>query len=353
MALMLIATSALAHGNSDATCTTAGQQPDVIAARAELERSPEVLSKRLHLGDLLVNAGCFDEAIHVLEAGESSNPRNSDLQYRLNRARSMVKEKEYFQGIDEAESAAKLRRGLLRCNQLGDIDACDNVLAIQPGNSDVLLAKGNALFKVNRIDEAIAAFSQAAQLAPSNVSITARLQAAQQERVALQKSCMADSGDAALQACRSILVKGAPNEFELTVRIAVLQQSSNQLAQALDSYIAADSLRPGDRSVALAILALLDSTRRADAVALAARGSSLMTLGRLAEAVVALRQALALSPDLPGVARQLLVAESQARQSTPSIVVRTAPAEKAIEKIAEAAPRRTSFSNVEPASRSN
>src|SRR5580704_15809171 len=166
VSLMLVAPSAFAHGNSDPVCATAGQLPDVVAARSDLQSTPDVLSKRLHLADLLVNAGCFDEAIHVLEAGEASNPRSSDLQFRLTRARSMMKEKEYFEGIDQAEAAARLRRNVLRCTQLSDIEACDAVLSIQPNNADIVLAKGQALSKAGRNDDAIAAYTQAAQLAP-------------------------------------------------------------------------------------------------------------------------------------------------------------------------------------------
>jgi tetratricopeptide (TPR) repeat protein len=349
---MLGVPSVYAHGNSDPVCSTTGQQTEVVAARTDLQKSPDTLSKRLHLADLLLNAGCFDEAVHVLEAGEASNPRNSDLQYRLTRARSMLKEKEYFEGIDEAEAAARLRRNILRCTQLSDLDACDAVLSVQPTNADIVLAKGNALAKAGRNDEAIAAYTQALQLAPNNNAIAAKLQAAQSQRQANQGHCMDGTGEAALQACQAILVKGAPNEFDLTVRIANLQQSTNRVAQSLDTYIAANALRPGDKSVALAILALLDSTQRKDAVALAARGSALLTLGRPAEAVTPLRQAYALAPTWPNVAQDLATAESLTKESQPrTVVARTEPSP---EKVAEPPPpRRTSYSNLQPASRAN
>jgi Flp pilus assembly protein TadD len=350
LTLLLVAPGAFAHGNSDPVCTTAGQQPEVVAARADLQHTPDVLSKRLHLADLLLSAGCFDEAIHVLEAGEASNPRSTDLQYRLSRARSMLREKEYFEGIDEAEAAARLRRNVLRCTQLSDVDACDAVLSVQPTNADIVLAKGNALMKANRNDEALAAYAQAAQLAPNNTAIAAKLQAAQSQRQANQNRCMDGSGDAALQACQAILVKGAANEFAVTVRIANLQQATNQASLALDSYIAANTLRPGDKSVALATLALLDTTQRKDAIALAARGSALLTLGRPAEAVAPLKQAYALAPTWPDIARQLAAAETLAKETQPRVVAR----EPSSEKLAQAAPpRRTSFSNLQPASRAN
>ncbi|HWW22186.1 MAG TPA: tetratricopeptide repeat protein [Steroidobacteraceae bacterium] len=350
--LMWAAPAASAHGDSDPVCTTAGQLPDVVAARSDLQRTPDVLTERLHLADLLVNAGCFDEAIHVLEAGQASNPRSTDLQYRLTRARSMMKEKEYFEGIDQAEAAARLRRNVLRCTQLSDLEACDAVLSVQPGNADIVLAKGNALSKAGRLDDAVAAYTQAAQLAPGNTAITAKLQQTQAQRQASRSRCTDGTGEAALQACQSILVKGASNEFDLTLRIANLQQSTNQVPQSLDSYIAANALRPGDKSVALAILALLDSTQRKDAIALAARGSALLTLGRPTEAVAPLRQAYALAPTWPDIAKQLAAAEALSKESQPHAVARAAETNSL--RVSEApAPRRTSYSNLQPASRAN
>src|ERR1700675_354812 len=62
--------------------------------------------------------------------------------------------------------------------------------------------------------------------------------------------------------------------------------------------MAAARLDPSDHSVALAIVSLSDSTGREDALTLAARGHALMALGRPAEALEPLRQALRLAPAL-------------------------------------------------------
>jgi tetratricopeptide (TPR) repeat protein len=163
--------------------------------------------------------------------------------------------------------------------------------------------------------------------------------------------CTEGDGTTALQACKSALVKGAPNEFEMTVRIALLQQSINQAPQALDSYIAANSLKPGDKGVALAILALLDSTQRKDAMALAARGSSLLTLSRGREALAALRQAKSLEPELPDINRELAAAEALARSEAAARKER--PKVAAINAASEAMVEPQTYSNVAEASRSN
>ena len=134
--------------------------------------------------------------------------------------------------------------------------------------------------------------------------------------------------------------------------IALLQQRGNQVSQALDSYIAANSLRQGDKGVALAILALLQSTQRKDAIALAARGSSLVTLGRAREALAPLRQAKALESELPDIDQQIKTAEALAR--TESTVHKERPAQiAAVSAEAQAVPEPQKFSNLAEATRSN
>jgi tetratricopeptide (TPR) repeat protein len=314
--VLLVLFAAAAHANEpgDTRCPSSVlQRPDIVAARMSLDASPLVPARRVSLTDLLVQAGCYDEAIHILEDGEALNPRNVLLQSRLSQARSMVREKQYFAGLDDAEASARLARGNLRCTRLSDIAACDEVLNLQPRNVEVLIAKGDALLKVNRNEEAAVVYARAAQAAPDNTVVAGKLQALRAQRQEQQKRCADGQGDAALQACLAIVVKGASNEFELTKRIAILQQSTNQQGRALDSYIAANSLHPGDKSVALAILTLLNGTKRDDAVSLAAKGSSLLTLGRPAEAIAPLRQANALAPGLPEVVKQLAAAQALSR----------------------------------------
>jgi tetratricopeptide (TPR) repeat protein len=348
--LVLFAGSALANESVDTGCTSVvSQGPQISAARNALQAAPSVAARRIHLSDLLIEAECYDEAIHVLEDGEELSPRNALLQNRLTRARSMVREKQYFAGLDDAEASARLARGKLRCTRLSDIAACDEVLSQQPRNVEVLIAKGDALLKANRSEEAASAYARATQAAPDNTVAAGKLQGLQAQRQEMQKRCAEGQGDAALQACTAILVKGAPNEFELDKRIGLLQQSANQPARALDAYIAANTLHPGDKSVALAILTLLDSTKRNDVVALTARGSSLLTLGRPAEAVAPLRQANALTPGMPELVKQLAAAESLSR-SKPHVVASNAPNSPTA---ANSPPPAKMYSNAAAPSRSN
>jgi tetratricopeptide (TPR) repeat protein len=349
--LTLLASSRVAVA-SESTCVNGGQQnPDIAAGKSALQRSPTQLGKRLEVANLLEKAGCYDQAVHLLEEGQKYNPFNPTLLFSLRRARNMVKEEHYVEGINQAEASARLNRKMERCTREREVAACDEVLSQQPNNTKILIAKGDALVKAHRPAEASKAYARASELEHNNTAITGKLQALQSQRQALLKRCTDGDGDAALQACKSVLVKGAPNEFEITVRIALLQQSTNQASQALDSYIAANSLRHGDKGVALAILALLESTQRKDAIALAARGSSLVTVGRAHEALAPLRQAKALEPELPDIDQQIKTAEALAR--TESTVHKERPTQMAAVSAEAKAMVEQSFSNVAEATRSN
>ena len=352
--LTLLASSRVAVAAAESTCVKGGQQNSDIAARkSALQRSPTLLGTRIELANLLEKAGCYAEAVQFLEEGQKYNPYNPTLLFTLRRARNLVKEEHHLEDADQAETSARLNRKMERCTREGEVAACDEVLSQQPNNTKILIAKGDALMKEHRGAEAWKAYSRASELAPNDTALAGKLQALRSARQALLKRCTDGDGEAALQACKAVLVKGASNEFETTVRIALLQQSTNQTSQALDSYIAANSLRHGDKGVALAILALLQSTQRKDAIALAARGSSLVTLGRAHEALAPLRQAKALEPELPDIDQQIKMAEASVR--TESTARKERPTQAAVLSAeAEAVgPEPQVFSNVAEASRSN
>jgi Flp pilus assembly protein TadD len=348
--LILLASTVAA---SESTCVNSGQQnPDIAALKTALQRSPNQLGKRLELANLLEKAGCYDEAAHFLEEGKKYNPYNPTLLFNLRRARNKAEEEHYRESIDRAEASARLNRKIERCTSEHEVAACDEVLSQQPSNTKILIAKGDALMQAHRPAEGWKAYMRASELAPNDTVLAGKMQALRSQRQALMKRCTDGDGDAALQACKAVLVKGAPNEYEITVRMALLQQSTNQASQALDSYIAANSLRHGDKGVALAILALLQSTQRKDAIALAARGSSLVTLGRAREALSPLRRAKALEPELPDIDQQIKTAEVLAR--TESTAHNERPTQvAAISADAEEIPEPQRFSNVAEPTRSN
>lgn len=181
------AADAPAHDGARNCDVATSSQPSIQRARDELKQRPRAASARLALADLLIEASCYDDAVHVLEEGVELSPNDRALQTRLRAARSFIVEREYLQShpvtkIDAGE--AELRRLLLRCNQIGDAQSCEDALAMRPNDIGLLTAKGDALLKDKRARDALIAFNRALQvnatLAPeARIDVTARIDAAQ------------------------------------------------------------------------------------------------------------------------------------------------------------------------------
>jgi tetratricopeptide (TPR) repeat protein len=310
---LVLADPAAAQEEAHSSCQNVSEPKSVTHAKAALESDPSVLSARLNLADALVDAGCYQDATAVLQEGQAMHSHSSELQRKLRDVRSMLAEQSYFEGLDKAEESAKLQRDMLRCSQLSDIDACDDALRSKPDDLQVALAKGDALLQKNRPADAVSTYRHADSLTPGSEVVEARIAAAERRRQALLLRCQSGSGAEALEACDAALLRGADDEFTTDRRRGILLQSMNQPGPALDSYIAANVLKQDDKSVALAIVTLTASTGRKDALALASRGTSLLTLGHPAEAAVVLQQAKLLAPDLPGIETGLATAQGLAR----------------------------------------
>jgi predicted Zn-dependent protease len=176
-----------------ASCQSGKQSDAVTDATAALEREPNELGPRLRLADSLVDQGCYQEAVTVLEAGQQQYPRNSELSGKLRDVRSLVTEQTYIEGLTQAAEGAKLQRNQLRCTRLADVTACDDALKSKPDDEQLLLAKGDALMQGNRPADAVAAYRHASQLKPGDEAVKTKLAAAE----ALQASTAATAASAA------------------------------------------------------------------------------------------------------------------------------------------------------------
>lgn len=363
LAAALLATSAaLAHNG---TCKNASPSETTLAAGKTLEENPRDLGARLRFADALMSDNCFEDAVKALEAGEAFHGRNAQLQSELREARSILREQGYFEELNRAEESAKLSRHLLRCNRFADIEACDQALTLKPDDPQVVMAKADALVQANRPAEALMVYERARKLAPESESFEQKIAAADARRRDALTACMNTAGQMALQSCESALAPGGEDEFAIRKRVGTLLQSANQPSAALDSYIAASLLKPGDRSIALSIVTLSESTARTDALTLAARGSALLTLGRALEALTPLKQALVLSPDLPGAKAQLARAERLAQEEARKLMRAERIAQEkdrrqaaaTVAKNAAAAPEAAAsarrYSNAAPVTKSN
>ncbi len=181
--LALLASSRVAVAASESTCVNGGQQNSDIAARkTALQRSPTLIGQRIELANLLEKAGCYDEAVHLLEEGQKYNPFSPALLFSLRRARNMAREEHFLEGIKQAEASARLKRKMERCTRERDVAACDEVLSQQPNNTKILIAKGDALVETHRPAEASKAYLRANELAPNDTALTGKLQALRSPR---------------------------------------------------------------------------------------------------------------------------------------------------------------------------
>jgi tetratricopeptide (TPR) repeat protein len=293
---------------SPAVCQAAAGQPAIPEAKAALDANPTELRARLKLADAWGDAGCFGDALQVLQDGEAMHPGDKELQARLRVAKSLVSEQGYFDSMDRAAKNATLSRAAFRCAKLADVNSCDDALNTKPNDPELLIAKADALVQAKHPGEAIGIYRTALAVSADREAVDAKIALAESQRRAFLDTCETKTGDAAMRACESAWLSGAPDEVAVFKRRGMLLQADNQLSPALDAYMGAARLDPNDHSVALAIVSLSDSTGRQDALTLAARGRALIALGRPSEALEPLRQALRLAPDLAEAKAELRLA---------------------------------------------
>jgi tetratricopeptide (TPR) repeat protein len=303
-------------GHASATTCQADPQPKVVSdARAALAGSPNDLAAQLALIDALIDQGCYRQAVPVLETSLAQRPRSSELQSRMRAVRSMLNEEQFFEGLGTAQETAKFQHDLMRCAKFFDVNACDDALRSKPDDPQIVIAKGDALAHEGRPADAILIYLHAGGLLPpADEAIKMKLSAAEAQREGLAAQCQVSADAAAADACQAALLRGSADEFALLKRRGILLQSFDKPEQALDAFITASVLKQDDKAVALAVVALTDSTGRKDAMALQARGAALLLLNRPTEALQALRQAEALAPTLQGIKAQVAKAEQGSKE---------------------------------------
>jgi tetratricopeptide (TPR) repeat protein len=325
LTLIFLCHAAWPHeAESPATCQAAAERPAIAEAKAALDANATDLRARLKLADAWGDAGCFSDALQVLQAGTAMYPVDKELQARIRVARSLISEQGYFDSMERATKNATLSRAAFRCAKLADLNSCDDALNVQPNNPDLLVAKADALLQLKRPGEAIGMYRSALPVSANREALDAKIAQAESQRHTFLDTCETKSGEAARQACESAFLPGAPDAVTVFRRRGLLLQADNQSSPALDAYMAAARLDPGDRSVALAIVSLSGSTGRQDALTLAARGRALMALGRASEAIEPLTQALRLAPDLADSKTQLRLAKASGADRSGASSIKTA-----------------------------
>jgi tetratricopeptide (TPR) repeat protein len=254
--------------------------------------------------------------------------------------------------VSEESAAAETRfnGAVSRCIDFSELVSCAAALSMKPNDPRVLVSEGDVLVQLSRPGEAIGVYRNAIKSGALQDSVNPLIDVAQRHRRSLLHECETGAGAAVERACESAWLPGAPDEVMVFKRRGLLLLSDNQPGASLDAYMAAARLAPRDRDVARAVVALSGDTDRSDAQTLTARGLALMTLGRPADAIVSLREALRLAPDYAGAKLRLRIAEGVlAAHKRSSATAAKLPATSR----ETAAPDAGGFSNEAPATRSN
>jgi tetratricopeptide (TPR) repeat protein len=179
---------------SPSSCQNAATRPAIANAKAALDRTPSDLRKRFGLADAWSDAGCFNDALQVLQSAEATNQGNKELDTRLRVAKSLVGEEHFFDDLDRASVGAKLKRDTFRCTSLGDLDACNAAVGMSPDDPALLIAGGDALARAKRPADAISHYRRAAALVPDKTEIDMKINAAEAQLPAAQPDVAAVSG---------------------------------------------------------------------------------------------------------------------------------------------------------------
>jgi tetratricopeptide (TPR) repeat protein len=251
---------------------------------------------------------------------------------------------------ESAVAESRLDAAVSRCIKLSELVSCDAALSMKPNDPGLLVAEGDALVQLRRPGEAIGVFRNAVKSGAAQNAVDSKIAAAQGQRRSLLDECETEAGAAAERACDSAWLPGAPDEVMVFKRRGLLLQNDNQAGASLDAYMAAARLAPRDRDVARAVVALSASTDRSDAPTLTARGAALMTLGRPADAIPSLGEALRLAPDYADAKVRLRNAERAVASQRRGLATVAAVPATSRESTAEAD---GAFSNEAPVTRSN
>ncbi len=164
---------------SPSACQAASTQPAIASARNSVKENPDDVKANFRLADAWSDAGCFNEAVQVLQNIQANDPDNKELQTRLRVARSLVGEEHFFDNLDRADADARLKRNSFRCSSLADLDACSAAVRDRPDDPTVLVADGDALMKANRPADAVAVYRLAATRAGSPHDVVVKINAAE------------------------------------------------------------------------------------------------------------------------------------------------------------------------------
>jgi cytochrome c-type biogenesis protein CcmH/NrfG len=181
-ALLLILAGAPAwtrEAASTSDCQAAASKQPIAGDLARAAQKAGDLRAQFALADAWSDAGCFSDAVAVLQSAVKAHPDNAELETRLRVAKSLVGEEHFFDDLDRADSQAKLKRAIFRCESLSDLEACSDAVRAKPDDAAVLIAQGDALIRAQRPGDALQSYRRAQALAPNSPAMVEKIRDAE------------------------------------------------------------------------------------------------------------------------------------------------------------------------------
>jgi Flp pilus assembly protein TadD len=151
LALALAAGPACAReAATPSECQSRGQQPAIATLSAKTAHNPDDLRAQVALADAWSDAGCYNEAVGVLQSAAGAHPESAELQTRLRIAKSLVGEEHFFDDLERADLQAKVKRDVFRCENLSDLDACGEAVRLKPDDAALRSALAAASLRAER-----------------------------------------------------------------------------------------------------------------------------------------------------------------------------------------------------------
>ena len=174
-ALICAAPVSAREAASPTACQAAANTPALVEARSAVDGDPNDLEAHFKLADAWSDAGCFGEAVQVLQSAAAAHAGSKELETRLRVARSLVGEEHFFDNLDRANAEARLKRTSFRCSGLYDLEACGEALRLRPDDPVLLVAQGDALAHAKRPADALSRYRLAAVIAPNQHDVAAKI----------------------------------------------------------------------------------------------------------------------------------------------------------------------------------
>lgn len=166
-----------------ANCDTASGAAAVNVCKKELSESPDNIELKLSYADVLMGQRLYQQAVKILEDVLEKQPGNDKARKKY-RLASSAEEQQSIKALSNDTPAAGTRNSVkeILCKSLKGqkaIKACDEVLTTDPNNVVALTRRGNELMKLNQAKKAMASYSRAAALDPTNQTLQKKLKVAQ------------------------------------------------------------------------------------------------------------------------------------------------------------------------------